>query len=104
MKKYICPLHFTMDMIGNKWKTLILFHLLEGPVRSGILQKKLPDISNKMFTQTIRDLEKDGFVERKIYPEVPPKVEYQLTALGKSSRRNSKIIRCMGERSFISYT
>lgn len=73
-----------MNLIGTKWKPLILFHLLEGDLRSGILQKKIPDISNKMFTQTVRDLEKDGLISRKVFPVVPPKVEYSLTNRGKS--------------------
>ena len=73
-----------MNLIGTKWKPLILFHLLEGALRSGILQKKIPGISNKMFTQTVRELEKDGLITRKVFPVVPPKVEYKLTARGKS--------------------
>jgi DNA-binding HxlR family transcriptional regulator len=73
-----------MNLIGTKWKPLILFHLLEGGLRSGILQKKISGISNKMFTQTVRELEKDGLVSRKVFPVVPPKVEYTLTNRGKS--------------------
>jgi DNA-binding HxlR family transcriptional regulator len=73
-----------MNLIGTKWKPLILFHLLEGALRSGILQKKIPGISNKMFTQTVRELEKDGLVSRKVFPVVPPKVEYKLSDRGKS--------------------
>lgn len=73
-----------MNLIGTKWKPLILFHLLEGGLRSGILQKKILGISNKMFTQTVRDLEKDGLISRKVFPVVPPKVEYSLTNRGKS--------------------
>jgi DNA-binding HxlR family transcriptional regulator len=73
-----------MNLIGTKWKPLILFHLLEGGLRSGILQKKIPGISNKMFTQTVRDLEKDGLISRKVFPVVPPKVEYSLTKRGRS--------------------
>ncbi|SNR34572.1 transcriptional regulator, HxlR family [Lutibacter flavus] len=83
-KKDSCPLNYTMNLIGTKWKPLILFHLLEGGLRSGILQKKILGISNKMFTQTVRDLEKDGLISRKVYPVVPPKVEYRLTTRGKS--------------------
>jgi len=79
-----CPLHYTMNLIGTKWKPLILFHLLEGGLHSGILQKKIPGISNKMFTQTVRDLEKDGLISRKVFPVVPPKVEYRLSTRGKS--------------------
>lgn len=82
-KKY-CPLDHTMNLIGTKWKPIVLFHLLDGALRSGVLQKKVPGISNKMFTQTVRELEKDGLVERIVYPVVPPKVEYGLTERGKS--------------------
>ena len=73
-----------MNLIGTKWKPLILFHLIAGSLRSGILQKKISGISNKMFTQTVRQLEKDGLITRKVYPVVPPKVEYKLSARGKS--------------------
>lgn len=83
LKKY-CPLDYTMTLIGTKWKPIVLFHLLEGPLRSGILQKKVPGISNKMFTQTVRELEKDGLVIREVFPVVPPKVEYALSERGKS--------------------
>ena len=84
MNKIYCPLNYTMKLIGTKWKPLVLFHLLEGPVRSGKLQNKVPEISNKMFTQTVRELEKDNLITRKVYPVVPPKVEYELTEKGKS--------------------
>ncbi|AUC84127.1 transcriptional regulator [Polaribacter sp. ALD11] len=73
-----------MYLIGTKWKPLVLFHLLEGSLRSGILQKHIEGISNKMFTQTVRELEKDGLISREIFPVVPPKVEYKLTNRGKS--------------------
>ncbi|WP_179354081.1 winged helix-turn-helix transcriptional regulator [Winogradskyella vidalii] len=73
-----------MNLIGTKWKPLILFHLLDGALRSGVLQKKIPGISNKMFTQTVRELEKDGLLTRKVFPVVPPRVEYQLSKRGQS--------------------
>ena len=79
-----CPLHYTMNLIGTKWKPLILFHLLAGPLRSGLLQNEIEGISNKMFTQTVRELEKDGLISRKVFPVVPPKVKYKLTARGQS--------------------
>jgi len=84
MSEVYCPLNLAMNLIGTKWKPLVLFHLLEGSLRSGILQKKIPNISNKMFTQTVRELEKDGLISRKVFPVVPPKVEYELTIQGKS--------------------
>lgn len=73
-----------MSLIGTKWKPLVLFHLLDGGLRSGLLQKKIPGISNKMFTQNVRELETDGLISRKIFPIVPPKVEYKLSERGKS--------------------
>ncbi len=79
-----CPLNYTMNLIGTKWKPLVLFHLLDGALRSGILQKQIPEISNKMFTQTVRELEKEGLISRKVYPVVPPRVEYKLSERGKS--------------------
>ena len=84
MSKNNCPLHYTLNLIGTKWQPLILFHLLEGPLRSGVLQKKISGISNKMFTQTVRELEQDGLIAREVFPVVPPKVEYSLTIKGKS--------------------
>ena len=79
-----CPLHYTMNLIGNKWKPLLLFHLLEQPLRSGVLQKQTGEISNKMFTQSVRELERDGLIDRKVFATVPPKVEYSLSAKGRS--------------------
>ncbi|WP_071144812.1 winged helix-turn-helix transcriptional regulator [Bacteroides ihuae] len=83
-KEYFCSLELVMDMIGGKWKPIVLFHLKEGTMRSGDLQRSLKGISNKMFTQTVRELEQTGLVERIIYPTVPPKVEYKLTPMGES--------------------
>jgi DNA-binding HxlR family transcriptional regulator len=83
-EKNYCPLNYTMSLIGTKWKPLVLFHLLEGELRSGELQKQIPSISNKMFTQTVRELEKDGLIYRKVFPVVPPKVKYKLSNRGKS--------------------
>jgi DNA-binding HxlR family transcriptional regulator len=83
-EKNHCSLNYTMGLIGTKWKPLILFHLLDGGLRSGLLQKKISGISNKMFTQTVRELEKDGLITRKIFPVVPPKVEYKLSERGRS--------------------
>jgi len=83
-KDYFCSLELVMDMIGGKWKPIALFHLKDGVMRSGELQRSLHGIANKMFTQTVRELEQTGLVERIVYPAVPPKVEYRLTPMGES--------------------
>ena len=83
-REYYCSLELAMDIIGGKWKSLMLFHLNDGPLRSGELQRTLAGITNKMFTQTARELETAGMIERIIYPVIPPKVEYQLTNKGVS--------------------
>lgn len=80
---YLCPLELAMDIIGGKWKAMLIFHLQYGPLRSSELQRRIKgNISNKMFTQVVRELEKAKVIERKVYPVVPPKVEYSLTELG----------------------
>ena len=83
-KVCFCTLEVAMTLIGGKWKTLIIYHLKNGPMRSSSLQHLLIGISNKMFTQTVRELENYELVERIVYPVVPPKVEYKLTTLGQS--------------------
>ena len=83
-KEYYCSLELTMDIIGGKWKSMMIFHLKDGAMRSGDLQRTLRGIANKMFTLTARELERDGLIERIVYPVVPPKVEYKLTSKGES--------------------
>ena len=83
-KEFKCSLAFALHLIGDKYKSLILFHLQDGAIRSGELQKSISGISNRMFTYSIRALEKDNLVKRTIYPVIPPRVEYELTDAGKS--------------------
>lgn len=81
-----CPVATTVDLIGNKWKLLILRELLTGTKRFNELHKALDGISQKVLTENLRKMEEDGIVDRKVYPEVPPKVEYSLSELGNSLR------------------
>lgn len=79
-----CPSRDLLDLVGDKWSILILCCLQQGPVRTGVLMRSIGGISQKMLTQALRGLERDGMVLRISHPEVPPRVEYQLTDLGRS--------------------
>jgi len=81
-----CPMTSVMNVIGGKWKVIILFHLRDQTLRFGELKKRIPKITHKMLTQQLRELENDGLVSRKAYPEVPPRVEYQSTLLSDELR------------------
>ena len=76
-----CPVTTAIDVIGGKWKVIILYQLRGNTLRFGELRKRIPKITQKMLTQQLRELEKDKLVERKVYPEVPPRVEYTPTKL-----------------------
>lgn len=80
---YHCAVEAGLDVIGNKWKGVILFHLLDGTKRFNELKKLIPSITQRMLTLQLRELERDEVIIRKVYPEVPPKVEYSLTNFGK---------------------
>jgi DNA-binding HxlR family transcriptional regulator len=79
-----CPAETTLDVIGGRWKVPILWHLFGRTLRFSELKRALPHITQKMLTQQLRELEQDGVVKRKVYPQVPPKVEYSLTERGAS--------------------
>jgi DNA-binding HxlR family transcriptional regulator len=81
-----CPVATTVGLIGNKWKILILRDVLGGPKRFGELRKSLEGISQKVLTDNLRDMEKDGLLIRKVFPEVPPRVEYSLSEIGETMR------------------
>ncbi|HET6160044.1 MAG TPA: helix-turn-helix domain-containing protein [Dongiaceae bacterium] len=79
-----CPVRGVLDRIGDKWSMLIVITLAEQPLRFGQLRRTIPDISQRMLTQTLRDLQRDGLISRHVFPTQPPSVEYRLTALGQS--------------------
>ncbi len=79
-----CPVATTVQLIGSKWKLLILRNLMARPWRFNELRKDLEGISQKVLTESLRSMETDGLVARTVYPEVPPRVEYSLTELGQS--------------------
>lgn len=79
-----CPVRTVIDHIGGKWSSLLLLALSEKPYRFGELRRLVPDISQRMLTQTLRELQRDGYVQRTVFPTKPPSVEYRLTPLGVS--------------------
>lgn len=91
-----CPVATTVQLIGSKWKLLILRDLLTGAKRYNELRKSLPDISQKVLTSTLKSMVEDGIVIRTSYPEVPPRVEYSLSPLGQSMRPVIKVMEQWG--------
>lgn len=84
-KEYTCTFEIAVDLIGGKWKPLIIWYLgTKGTKRFNELKKLIPQATQKMLTQQLRELESHNLVKRKVYPQVPPKVEYSLTNLGES--------------------
>ncbi|GIP19232.1 putative HTH-type transcriptional regulator YtcD [Paenibacillus montaniterrae] len=81
-KKYQVGVEAALEVIGGKWKPLIIYHLMTGRKRTSELRRLMPDITQKMLTSQLRALEKDEIITRKVYNEVPPKVEYELTEYG----------------------
>ena len=92
-----CPVATTVQLIGNKWKLLILRNLLARPWRFNEMLRSIPGISQKVLTDNLRALEADGIITRTVYPEVPPRVEYALSELGNSLRPIMDAMKAWGE-------
>ncbi len=92
-----CPVETTLMLIGDKWKVLILRDLMPGTKRFGELKKSIGNVSQKVLTAQLRDMEEKGLINRKVYAEVPPRVEYSLTELGKSLNPILDAMRVWGE-------
>lgn len=93
-----CPVEYTASIIGNKWKIIILRDLLTGTKRYNELTRSVVGISAKVLTENLRELEKDGIIKRKVYPVVPPKVEYSLTDKGLELKDVLNCMRAFGEK------
>lgn len=93
-----CPAETTLKAIAGRWKLLILRELFGGIRRFGQLKRALPQVSHKVLTQQLRELEDDGIIVRQLYPEVPPRVEYSLTTLGESLRPVLEHLHVWGEQ------
>ncbi|UJF33449.1 winged helix-turn-helix transcriptional regulator [Paenibacillus hexagrammi] len=92
-----CPVEFTLDVIGGKWKGVLLYHLIDGPKRFNEFRRICPTITQRMLTLQLRELETDGIVHREVYQQVPPKVEYSLTTFGRTLEPIILSIRSWGE-------
>ncbi len=87
-----CPVRNVLDRIGDKWTTLIVLALAQRPHRFSEVRRSVPDISKRMLTQTLRNLERDGLLSRHVFPTKPPSVEYRLTELGRSLLRPLSVL------------
>ena len=92
-----CPVETTLTLIGDKWKVLILRDLITGTKRFGELKKSIGSVSQKVLTAQLRDMEKKGLIHREVYAEVPPRVEYSLTDLGRSLKPILDAMQSWGE-------
>ena len=98
MEEFYYPVKLTADIIGGKWKPLILYYLEGKTRRFGELRKMIPGMTKKMLTQHLRELEQDGIVHREVYAVVPPKVEYSLTKHGETLKPILKLMSAWGSR------
>ncbi|WP_330278335.1 helix-turn-helix transcriptional regulator [Lentzea sp. NBC_00516] len=96
----MCPCRDLLDMVASKWTALVIGDLEDGPKRFGELKRRLEGVSQKMLTQTLRTLERDGLVTRTVYPSVPLRVEYELTELGRSVTEPLAALRLWAQKNY----
>lgn len=101
--EFNCPVKATMEIIGGKWKPIILYYLKDAFKRFGELQRLIPHITKKMLTQQLRELERDEIIERKVYHQVPPKVEYSLSDYGKTLKPVLQLMAIWGDKHRLKY-
>jgi DNA-binding HxlR family transcriptional regulator len=92
-----CSVEATLDLIDGKWKGVILYHLQSGTLRFGELQRRMPGVTQRMLTKQLRAMEADGLIARKVYPEVPPRVEYSLSEMGHRLRPVIDVLKTWGD-------
>ena len=101
-KKYLCvrgcPVEATLDLIGGKWKGVVLYHLCDGVLRFNEIRRRLTGITQRMLTRQLRELEESGLIVRKVYAEVPPRVEYSLSNKGATLRPVIEALEKWGEK------
>lgn len=99
-RSLLCPVVFAISQLGGKWKLIVLHNLVDGPMRFGELRRAIPDITQRMLTLTLRELEEDGIVNRKVFEVVPPHVEYSMTELGQQLAPVMDSLRTWGRANF----
>ena len=92
-----CPVEGTLDLIDGKWKGVVLYHLFEGTLRFNEIRRRLPNVTQRMLTNQLRELEADGLIIRKIYAQVPPRVEYSLSTRGRTLKPVIKALKAWGD-------
>ena len=97
-----CAVEATLSLIDGKWKGVILYHLLEGTLRFGELRRRMPNVTQRMLTNQLRELEEDGLIARKIYAQVPPRVDYSMTERGRSLQPVITALKSWGDANILS--